>query len=359
MDKEYIYIVQLKRFIKCNTNIYTIGRTSTVLINKINQYPNESLLIFRCPVNNSIFIENIIIQKFNMKFKKMPEFGKEYYEGNLNLMVKEIMDIIYEYNNNININDNNIGNINDINNNDINNNDITSKKINKEYVYIIYTREFIRSKENVYKIGKTTTTPINRFNQYARGSLLIFTHPVNNCTFIEKIIIKNFDLKFKKMLDYGNEYYEGDLNLMVNEIINIIREHNNYDSNNYDDINNNDINNLFSTLDQNYIVFENHIISVIIDNNDNIWFNANDVAKSLEYKDIKDAIKQHVERKYTMQIKNIDTNIKIKGQPASLYLNESGLYSFMLSSKLPKAKKFKNWIIKDILPSIRKYKDEK
>ena len=51
----------------------------------------------------------------------------------------------------------------------------------------------------------------------------------------------------------------------------------------------------------------------------------------------------------------IQTEFKTKKHPHSVYINESGLYSLMLSSRLPKAKKFKKWITSEVIPSIRKY----
>lgn len=112
---------------------------------------------------------------------------------------------------------------------------------------------------------------------------------------------------------------------------------------------------LFSTLDQNYVQFENYTITLIIDKKNELWFNAKQVAISLGYLDVKDAIKRHIDKQDTIQLQYIHTLVKIKGHPQSIYINEAGLYSLILSSKLQKAKKFKKWITNDVLPSIRKY----
>jgi prophage antirepressor-like protein len=111
---------------------------------------------------------------------------------------------------------------------------------------------------------------------------------------------------------------------------------------------------IFDTLDENYIKFENYIIHIIIDNEKNLWFNANNSAEALGYIDKKDALKKHVDKKDKVQLSKIN-NKNIKGHPQTLYLNEGGLYSIILSSKLPKAKKFKEWVTHEVLPSIRKY----
>ena len=68
------------------------------------------------------------------------------------------------------------------------------------------------------------------------------------------------------------------------------------------------------------------------------WFAGADVAKALGYSNVRDAIAKHVddEDKNTVAIRD-----GIKGNPNKTIINESGLYSLVLSSKLPTAKKFK------------------
>jgi anti-repressor protein len=81
------------------------------------------------------------------------------------------------------------------------------------------------------------------------------------------------------------------------------------------------------------------------------WLVGKDVAEKLGYKGTADAIKAHVEEedKLTRQIAD-------SGQRRNMVLiNESGLYSLVLSSKLPSAKAFKKWVTSEVLPSIRKH----
>ena len=80
------------------------------------------------------------------------------------------------------------------------------------------------------------------------------------------------------------------------------------------------------------------------------WFVGKDVAEALGYKDTSDALKKHVELDDKLTRRFTDS-----GQNRKMYIiNESGLYSLILSSKLPSAKDFKHWVTSEVLPSIRK-----
>ena len=84
------------------------------------------------------------------------------------------------------------------------------------------------------------------------------------------------------------------------------------------------------------------------------WFVGKDVATILGYSNTKDAISSHVddEDKQIFQ-KSENTTFEIPNRGMTI-INESGLYSLILSSKLPNAKKFKRWVTTEVLPSIRK-----
>jgi len=81
------------------------------------------------------------------------------------------------------------------------------------------------------------------------------------------------------------------------------------------------------------------------------WFVGKDVAVALGYKDTVNALKAHVdeEDKAGWQITTQFGNKK------AVIINESGLYSLVLSSKLPQAKVFKHWVTAEVLPSIRRH----
>lgn len=113
--------------------------------------------------------------------------------------------------------------------------------------------------------------------------------------------------------------------------------------------------NIFETLEENYILFDKIRISVIIDNSDKIWFGCKEILSSLEYKDIKDAMKVHIDKDDKVQLKNLNHSINTKQHPNTIYINESALYKLIFRSKMKKAKIFTTWVTNDVLPSIRKY----
>jgi len=106
----------------------------------------------------------------------------------------------------------------------------------------------------------------------------------------------------------------------------------------------------------NTINFENHKIIIIIDNNNIIWFNAKQICTSLGYKQGKKSISNNVDINDKIQLKNMDITFKIQQQPDSIYINESGLYTLLITSKTQKSKKFIKWITNDVLPKLRQKK---
>lgn len=103
----------------------------------------------------------------------------------------------------------------------------------------------------------------------------------------------------------------------------------------------------------NTITFENNKIIVIIDNNNAIWFNAKQICLSLKYKEPKKAIMKNVDKEDKKQLNKMDISFEISQQPSSIYINESGLYSLLFSSRTKKAKKFVKWIKNDVLPKTK------
>lgn len=84
---------------------------------------------------------------------------------------------------------------------------------------------------------------------------------------------------------------------------------------------------------------------------DEPWFVGKDVAHVLGYKNPQEAIRTHVDP----DDKGVSEILTPGGKQPIPIINESGLYSLILSSKLPGAKKFKHWVTSEVLPSIRKH----
>ncbi len=82
------------------------------------------------------------------------------------------------------------------------------------------------------------------------------------------------------------------------------------------------------------------------------WFVGKDVCDALGYQNTRDALSRHVDvdDKNTVVIHD-----GIPGNPNKTAVNESGLYSLILSSKLSSAKRFKRWVTSEVLPTIRKH----
>ena len=103
------------------------------------------------------------------------------------------------------------------------------------------------------------------------------------------------------------------------------------------------------------------IRAVVIDGES--WFVGKDVATALKYKDTTNALKDHVdpEDKKIVDLDRVTNNHPITDAVFAGWIknevtiiNESGLYSLIFGSKLPKAKEFKHWVTSKVLPTIRK-----
>ena len=92
----------------------------------------------------------------------------------------------------------------------------------------------------------------------------------------------------------------------------------------------------------------NEVRTVLIDNEP--YFVGKDVAEVLGYSNPRKALKDHIDE----EDKGVTKCDTLGGKQDLTIINESGLYSLVLSSKLPQAKSFKRWVTKEVLPAIRK-----
>lgn len=96
--------------------------------------------------------------------------------------------------------------------------------------------------------------------------------------------------------------------------------------------------------------FNASTLRVLTDGNGEPWFVAKDICDVLNYTNASKAISDHVDPEDKLNNESLSS----LGQRGGWLVNESGLYSLVLSSKLPTAKEFKRWITHEVLPSIRK-----
>ena len=102
----------------------------------------------------------------------------------------------------------------------------------------------------------------------------------------------------------------------------------------------------------NLMTFENMKFGklTVIEKDGEFFFIGKEVAEKLGYSNTRDALVRHIAEEDKGVVKH-DT---LGGRQSFTIINESGLYSLILSSKLPQAKDFKRWVTTEVLPSIRK-----
>lgn len=96
--------------------------------------------------------------------------------------------------------------------------------------------------------------------------------------------------------------------------------------------------------------FESHEVRSLLINSEP-WFVGKDVAEALGYSKARNAIATHIDSE---DKKDAPIQGTLGGVQEMTVINESGLYSLVLSSKLPSAKKFKRWVTSEVLPALRK-----
>lgn len=107
----------------------------------------------------------------------------------------------------------------------------------------------------------------------------------------------------------------------------------------------------------NIIKYNGQEIVTIIDDDNIPWFYAPGIARILKYVKTDTAIRTNTnksDRKKFLELRKFLKNPPNYMKSNAIFINESALYSLILSSKMPKAEKFRNWVTSEVLPSIRK-----
>ena len=109
------------------------------------------------------------------------------------------------------------------------------------------------------------------------------------------------------------------------------------------------------SLEEVIFKYSKETIIVVMDKHKKPWFNAYHIASILKYYRPREIIRKLVDNEYIRYLKDLVDDYKIypNAQPLSLFINEPGIYAFLLRSKKKEASKFYKWVIEDVLPSIR------
>lgn len=100
--------------------------------------------------------------------------------------------------------------------------DSNAHKSASGYIYLLREREFIKTGEHVYKVGKTTQDLFKRFSQYPKKSELLMGIRVQDCHKSELELLRLMRTEFISRKDVGSEYFEGDANDMKKVFLQVI-----------------------------------------------------------------------------------------------------------------------------------------
>lgn len=115
---------------------------------------------------------------------------------------------------------------------------------------------------------------------------------------------------------------------------------------------------LLETLENNYVIFCDQEIPVVLDKDKYLWFHLRTVLGVLKLKDYRETVK-NMDPREIKPITAINSTNKPKVQPKTLYVSEPGLYEYVFRSTRETAKLFKNWVLKEVLPELRRYGEYK
>lgn len=87
----YIYLLHEREHIRLSENVYKVGMTRQLNLERFHNYPKGSILLFQMECIDCKFIESIVLQEFKDRFDKCCFYGNEYFQGNK----KDMMKIIY------------------------------------------------------------------------------------------------------------------------------------------------------------------------------------------------------------------------------------------------------------------------
>jgi hypothetical protein len=216
-NKKYNYTMHINRKKICISDsqiietIFKLKENNINLVEKIKKLEDENKVLKKMEEGN------IILKKDNDILKKDNDILKEE-NCTMKVQIKEKQELLnYK---DITIKDLNM-NVKTNKNTKDNNDDIKIKLI-QEYVYIIRESDFVQLNKDIYKIGRTSKeNPEDRFQKFRKGIEIVAFFKVNNSIECENKMIKCFSNhpNIIKKTEYGKEYFQGDINELINEIV--------------------------------------------------------------------------------------------------------------------------------------------
>ena len=90
IQSQFIYLLREREFIRLNEHTYKLGKTKQEPNSRLSGYPKGSEIIIFLQVNDCDELERVLLDSFKCKFTHKKEYGREYFEGNKEEMIKEI-----------------------------------------------------------------------------------------------------------------------------------------------------------------------------------------------------------------------------------------------------------------------------
>ena len=97
INHQYIYLLHPREHIRLSEPVYKIGRTTREFSKRMKEYPKDSKIILFIDVIDCVQMETKLLQIFKNMFKQRTEFGREYFEGDKNLMIKTIVNEVENF----------------------------------------------------------------------------------------------------------------------------------------------------------------------------------------------------------------------------------------------------------------------
>jgi hypothetical protein len=94
MAHNYVYLIREREFVRNNEQTYKLGKTTQLPNSRLAGYPKGSEVILFIDVQNCHMVEKNLMEQFDGLFKQKKEYGREYYEGDLNNMKRTFFNVI-------------------------------------------------------------------------------------------------------------------------------------------------------------------------------------------------------------------------------------------------------------------------